>query len=129
MSNLIGVLRQTKKNNSLQTHSKEELEELIRLFSDLLEESQIQMETIVDAEEEEGDSEEEFIEIEIDGKPDLIRKNIKVLNISCNNFERLPTPIYKLKQLKKLYLYSNRFSPEEKRKIRQSFPSKVQIYF
>lgn len=130
MSDLIGILRKTQKDNSLREYSKFELEELIGLFSNLLEESQFQLENFVEVQEEEDDYDDEgFIEIEIDGKPDMIKRNIKVLNVSCNNFETLPRPIYTLKRLEKLYLYNNRFSSEEKRRIRQSFPAKVQIYF
>ncbi len=77
----------------------------------------------------ESDSDSEFIEIEVDGRPDLIKKSIEVLNISCNNYKTLPSVFYKLNNLKKLYLFNNQFSPEEKKKIRSSFPPRVQIYF
>jgi len=74
------------------------------------------------------DSDPDFIDIVIDGKRDQIRKDIEVLNISCNNFERLPEAIYQLKNLKKLYLYNNSFSAEEKQTIRRRFRG-VHIYF
>ncbi len=79
--------------------------------------------------EEEDDDDSGFIEITIAGKPDLIKKDIKELNISCNNFTVLPDAIYKLKRLRKLYLYSNNFSTEEKKNIRRRFPREVQLYF
>ncbi len=71
----------------------------------------------------------DFIDIVIDGKLDCIKKDIEVLNISCNNFDKLPDAIYQLKNLKKLYLYNNRFSAEEKKTIRQQFHGNVHIYF
>lgn len=74
------------------------------------------------------DSDPDFIDVVIDGKRDQIRKDIEVLNISCNNFERLPEPIYQLKNLKKLYLFNNSFSAEEKKNIRRRFRG-VHIYF
>lgn len=76
-----------------------------------------------------ANDENEYIEFEVNGQPDRIKKSIEVLNISCNNFETLPSVFYKLNNLKKLYLFNNQFSSEEKKKIRASFPSRVQIYF
>ena len=127
MNDLIQTLRETKTNDALRQQSPKELEELIRLFGDLSKTAQ----TILEKQilETEDDSDEEFIEIQIDGKPDLIKKSIKVLNISCNDFKTLPAAIYKLKHLQKLYLFSNKFSVEEKKKIRRTFPARVQIYF
>ena len=78
---------------------------------------------------EEDDPNNDFIEIVINGQPDFIKKTIQVLNISCNEFATLPAAIYRLKHLKKLYLYNNQFTPEEKKKIRSSFPVHVQIHF
>ncbi len=74
-------------------------------------------------------SDKEYIEITIDGKLDRIKSDIEILNISCNSFKKLPAAIYTLKNLKKLYLFNNEFSVEEKRKIRRSFPPTVQIHF
>jgi len=71
----------------------------------------------------------DFVDIVIDGKLDRIKKDIEVLNISCNNFDKLPDAIYQLKNLKKLYLYNNGFSAEEKKTIRQQFHGGVHIYF
>lgn len=76
-----------------------------------------------------ANDENEYIEFEVNGQPDRIKKSIEVLNISCNNFETLPSVFYKLNNLKKLYLFNNQFSSEEKKKIRASFPPRVQIYF
>jgi hypothetical protein len=81
------------------------------------------------AEAEEENDDNEFIEFDVGGQPDRIKKTIEVLNISCNNFKTLPSVFYKLSKLKKLYLFNNQFSHEEKKKIRSSFPSRVQIYF
>lgn len=127
MNNLITTLRDSKKNSNLHQLSSKELEELILLCTSLSKDARILLEEM--ANQEEDDSDDEFIEIEIDGKPDLIKRDIKVLNISCNRFKTLPKPIYKLKKLQKLYLYSNEFSSEEKIRIRKSFPASVQIYF
>lgn len=75
------------------------------------------------------ESDPDYINIIIDGKQDQIKKDIEVLNISCNHFEKLPDAIYQLKNLKKLYLYNNSFSPEEKKTIRRQFHKGVHIYF
>lgn len=106
-------------------------ERLERLISQL-EQISVNAREIIDqrsAAEEENDDENEFIEFEINGQPDRIKKNIEVLNLSCNSFQTLPKVFYKLKNLKKLYLFNNQFSREEKQKIRRSFPPGVQIYF
>ncbi len=75
------------------------------------------------------DDDPDFISVVIDGKLDRIKKDIEVLNISCNNFDKLPDAIYQLKNLKKLYLYNNSFSDEEKKTIRKQFHGAVHIYF
>ncbi len=71
----------------------------------------------------------DYIHIVVNGKQDRIKKDIEVLNISCNSFNTLPDVIYQLKKLKKLYLYNNSFSSEEKQTIRQQFHAGVHIYF
>ena len=59
----------------------------------------------------------DYIHVIVDGKRDRIKKDIEVLNISCNSFSKLPDAIYQLKKLKKLYLYNNSFTAEEKKAI------------
>lgn len=75
------------------------------------------------------DNDPDYIEVVVDGQRDRIKKDIEVLNISCNNFDKLPDAIYQLKNLKKLYLYNNKFTAEEKKAIRKQFHKGVHIYF
>ncbi len=127
MGNALQILKEIQANNDFQDLTDAELTESSKLINDL--NSRIQEVVLQRSQANESDSDDEFIEIVIDGKPDLIKKNIQVLNISCNSFKKLPAAIYRLKNLQKLYLYSNSFSLEEKKKIRRSFPPRVQIYF
>ncbi len=128
MENLIEILRHVKTNQSLQMLDVDELNEAVTLFEALSSQAK-NLITELSKDDEEEDDDSEFIEIIIDGKPDLIKKDIEVLNISCNNFTTLPAAIYRLKKLNKLYLYNNNFPLEEKRKIRKRFPPKVEIHF
>jgi Leucine-rich repeat (LRR) protein len=70
-----------------------------------------------------------YIEVVINGQPDRIKRDIETLNISCNSFTRLPEAIYELKKLKKLYLFNNQFSDDEKRAIRRRMPAHTRLYF
>ncbi|MBU2512961.1 leucine-rich repeat domain-containing protein [bacterium] len=128
MGNVLKVLKKIQANPNFQELTDEELTLSLKLVEELG--SKIQ-EVVFQRSQtcENDDDNDEFIEIVIDGKPDLIKKNIQVLNISCNRFKTLPAAIFRLKNLRKLYLYSNSFSIEEKKKIRRSFPPQVQIYF
>ena len=125
MENFVEILNHVKKAEVIRHMSTDELQEARLLLNSLADDIESRIADI----STQNDDESDYIEIEIDGKPDLIKKNIKVLNISCNNFTTLPLPIYNLKNLKKLYLYSNNFSNSEKQTIRKRFPSSVQIYF
>lgn len=125
--NLLGQLKKACSDDSLQYYSDEQLSDMISLSDQLSQKALLIIDERASESEQTGD--DEFMEVIINGQPDLIKKNIEVLNISCNDFTTLPTAFYRLKNLKKLYLFNNRFSPEEKRKIRSSFPPKVQIYF
>lgn len=126
MSDLFSLIKSACSDDTLEQYSDEKLRELIKLLPELEKTAKI---VIADRKVVEDDSGEEFIEIVINGKADLIKKDIQVLNISCNDFKTLPKAIYRLKNLKKLYLFNNKFSLEEKKKIRKSFPQKVQIHF
>lgn len=127
MSDILKIIKEACVDDSLYQYNNDQLHDLLKQLKPLEKTAKaIIEERLV---EEEDDSDEEFIEITINGQPDLIKKDIQVLNISCNEFKTLPAPIYRLKHLKKLYLFNNQFSQEEKRKIRRSFPPRVQIYF
>lgn len=127
MVDILKIIKEAGKDDSLYQYNNDQLVEMIESLLEL--ESKAQ--SIIEEREavEEDDSDDEFIEVVINGQPDLIKRTIEVLNISCNEFKTLPPAIYKLKKLKKLYLYNNSFSEEEKKKIRASFPPHVQIHF
>lgn len=127
MADILKIIKESCKDDSLYQYNNDQLAGLIESLLEL--ESKAQ--SIINEREavEEDDSDDEFIEVVINGQADLIKRTIEVLNISCNEFKTLPPAIYKLKKLKKLYLYNNNFSEEEKRKIRASFPPQVQIHF
>lgn len=125
--NLLSQIKKACTDNTLQNYTDDQLTDLIALSEQLGQMAATMLEERALASEQED--EDGFIEVVINGQADLIKKNIEVLNISCNNFSTLPSAFYRLKNLKKLYLFNNRFSPEEKRKIRSSFPPRVQIYF
>ncbi len=127
MVDILKIIKEACKDDSLYQYNNDQLVEMIESLLEL--ESKAQ--SIIEEREavEEDDSDDEFIEVVINGQPDLIKRTIEVLNISCNEFKTLPPAIYKLKKLKKLYLYNNSFSEEEKKKIRASFPPHVQIHF
>ncbi len=127
MKTLINSLKNVKTDSIRKNSNVEELKELQLLLDSVSE--QVKTQLIDLANQEEDDDDDGYIEIVIDGKPDLIKKDIKELNVSCNNFTVLPDAIYKLKRLKKLYLYSNNFSHEEKMNIRKRFANNVQLYF
>ncbi len=127
MNPLIDSLKNVKTDSIRKNSNIEELQELQLLLDSISE--QVKTQLIELSKQEEQDDDEGFIEIMVDGKVDLIKKDIKELNVSCNNFKVLPDPIYKLKKLKKLYLYSNNFSDEEKKNIRKRFPKSVQLHF
>ena len=127
MADILKIIKESCKDDSLYQYNNDQLASMIESLLEL--ESKAQ--SIINEREavEEDDSDDEFIEVIINGQADLIKRTIEVLNISCNEFKTLPPAIYKLKKLKKLYLYNNNFSEEEKRKIRASFPPQVQIHF
>ncbi len=127
MADILKIIKEACKDDSLYQYNNDQLVSMIESLLEL--ESRVQ--SIIEERDaaEEEDSDEEFIEVVINGQADLIKRTIEVLNISCNEFKTLPSAIYKLKNLKKLYLYNNSFSEDEKRKIRASFPPHVQIHF
>lgn len=127
METLIKNLKRIETNNVKQDLNIEKLKETQFLLDSVSEIVKTKIIELSRKEEEEDD--EGYIEIVVNGKPDLIKKDIKELNISCNNFKILPEAVYKLKNLRKLYLYSNNFSDEEKKNIRKRFPLNVQLYF
>lgn len=126
MNPFIESLKQAKANNQIQELNVEQLKEAQFLMDFLMQEAQAQFLTLTQGDA--GDD-PEYVELMIDGKKDRIKRDIETLNISCNNFTELPTAIYRLQNLKKLYLYNNRFSIEEKKKIRKELKTGIQIYF
>ncbi len=125
MEDLITVLKKTREESLLEQLSEKELQEARFLFEALAKEAEAKIREMSKKEETPSD----YIELVFDGRPDLIKRDIKVLNLSCNNYTTLPEEIYQLKHLTKLYLYSNKFTQEEKVNIRRRFPLKVEIQF
>ncbi len=128
MADILKLIKEACIDNTLYQYNNEQLAEMIEFLLKLEGRAQSIIEERLN-ETEEDDSDDGFIELIINGQPDLIKKSIQVLNISCNEFKTLPAAIYKLKKLKRLYLYNNSFTEEEKKKIRISFPPHVQIHF
>lgn len=127
MKTLIESLKEALSNANLYEMTPSELEELIDFSNTLIDDAKEALSNLKNSRVKIDD--DEFIEFEINGTIDRIKKNIEVLNISCNNFKTLPSVFYHLTNLKTLYLYNNNFSEEEKRKIRRTFPASVQIHF
>ncbi|MDI7228576.1 leucine-rich repeat domain-containing protein [Leptospira santarosai] len=55
-------------------------------------------------------------------------QNLKELDLEGNQLKEFPKEIGNLKNLKLLHLSKNRFSPEERKRIRQLLPN-CEIYF
>lgn len=127
MDSLLELLEEYRRNRLLDQLSVKELNALVPVLQETFEKAQALLETKVDKEAD--NPAEEYIELTINGQVDRIKKTIEVLNISCNDYKTLPPAIYKLKNLKMLYLFNNKFSAEEKKKIRRNFPAEVQIHF
>lgn len=125
MDSLLATLKKALEPNALDHLGYEELKDVRKQLGLLEKRARDRMLEITPP----PDSDPDYIDLIIDGQRDRIKRDIEVLNISCNNFEKLPDAIYQLKNLKKLYLFNNSFSAEEKRTIRQQFHRGVHIYF
>ena len=125
MENLIACLERAQEPGTLENLDRDELKAINKQLESLG--KQVREKLLEMSLPKEDDP--EYIHVIIDGKRDRIKKDIEVLNISCNSFSKLPEAIYQLKNLKKLYLYNNAFSAEEKKVIRQQFHGGVHIYF
>jgi len=126
MNPFIESLKQAKANFQVQELNIEQLKEVQFLMDHLIKEAQAHFLTLTQGDT--GDD-PEYIELMIDGVKDRIKRDIETLNISCNNFTELPSAIYRLRNLKKLYLYNNQFSAEEKKRIRKGLKAGVHLYF
>ena len=62
---------------------------------------------------------------QLTGIPDeLVKlKNLEVLLLSENQLTELPLDIHKMKNLKTLVAIKNKFSPEEKERIKKALPN------
>jgi len=122
---IIELLNSAKDERLIGELNREELKEVKRLANLLGSDAEARLAELSAAE----NSDPDYIDVVIVGKRDRIKKDIEVLNISCNEFDKLPEAIYELTNLKKLYLFNNRFSEEEKNRIRQRLSPGVHIYF
>lgn len=125
MESLIACLKRAQEPGALENLGRDELKAIHKQLETLA--KQVHEKLLEMSLPENDDS--NYIYVIVDGKRDRIKKDIQVLNISCNSFNKLPDAIYQLKNLKKLYLYNNSFSAEEKKVIRQQFHRGVHIYF
>lgn len=125
MPKIIELLNSAKDERLIGELNREELKEVKRLANLLGSDAEARLAELSAAE----NSDPDYIDVVIVGKRDRIKKDIEVLNISCNEFDKLPEAIYELTNLKKLYLFNNRFSEEEKNRIRQRLSPGVHIYF
>ncbi|MBU2645865.1 hypothetical protein KKI24_14240 [bacterium] len=126
MESLIASLKRAQEPGSLENLGRDELK---AVHSELESLGKIVKERLLEMSLPDYDDDPDYIHVVVDGKRDRIKKDIEVLNISCNSFSRLPDAIYQLKKLKKLYLFNNSFSDEEKKTIRRQFHGGVHIYF
>jgi len=125
MESLIGSLKRAQEPGALEDLGHDELKAIHTELETLRKMVHERLLELSLPEEDDPD----YIYVVANGQRDLIKKDIEVLNISCNSFNTLPEAIYQLKKLKKLYLYNNSFSEEEKKTIRQQFHAGVHIYF
>jgi len=125
MKQILEVMKAIQEQHLLDSFSDEELRELRRLMQALSQEAA----TLLAERAIAAENDPHYIEVVVDGQRDRIRRDIETLNISCNNFTQLPEAIYELKNLKKLYLFNNRFSEEEKKNIRRRLSPRTHIYF
>jgi len=125
MESLIACLERAQQPGALENLHRDELKAISKQLGTLGKQVREKLLEMSLPQEDDPD----YIHVIVDGKRDLIKKDIEVLNISCNSLSKLPDAIYQLKNLKKLYLYNNSFSAEEKKVIRQQFHGGVHIHF
>ncbi len=125
MESLIASLKRAQEPGALENLNRDELKAIANQLAALSKQVKERLLELSLPEDDDPD----YIHVIVDGKRDRIKRDIEVLNISCNSFNKLPDAVYQLKKLKKLYLYNNSFSAEEKKTIRQQFHAGVHIYF